>query len=354
MGSFIDEDGAISFQDNQTEGSAFPFANKRTRFCPRARRIAFGNSLFILNAASIVLGLLTEPANAQTPQLILEEIRVVELDTEGVFSGLAVSPTRDVFLLWSSQGGLAVLADSSGICHELWHDSESYPTGAGFRDGGRAIEILDGDRQSILRMDRRGDLIHRTRFSVPVVVTTSAITAAGWLVGGWNASEEFVAFQVGRSGDSSEFFRFDRPGDGPPGDMRISVLGDRAFFTQVSPPHKTTEISKDGKRIRSFQPMGEDGIPTTIGRLEEEVGRWVSLPILPLDHGFLQMLSDLNSDRRTWVLSDSTGMPLRSKTISVPLAFHVSWPEEGVLFGVRRLNSLEVLEFGWRWSKVGY
>lgn len=85
------------------------------------------------------------------------------------------------------------------------------------------------------------------------------------------------------------------------------------------------------------------------GRLigSDSEGDWVALPPISLGSIYLQVIADLRSDRRRFVLFDHTGHFLRSAEFALPLGFWTA--TDGVLLGVRVSDVPEIVEYSWRW-----
>ncbi len=86
------------------------------------------------------------------------------------------------------------------------------------------------------------------------------------------------------------------------------------------------------------------------GRRFYSNGEWVSTGVFTLDYGFfLQVLSDLESDRRHLVIYDDEGLFITRAEIDVPFGVLDTDPDERRLLAVRRTDSVELVTYKWEW-----
>jgi len=83
---------------------------------------------------------------------------------------------------------------------------------------------------------------------------------------------------------------------------------------------------------------------------EHGSGHWVSMPIVPIDGGYLQTLSDLMSDDRVFVLYDADGLVLSRRTLSLPISLVAARRGRGDILGARRHSHVELVKYEWRWN----
>jgi len=79
----------------------------------------------------------------------------------------------------------------------------------------------------------------------------------------------------------------------------------------------------------------------------ESMPFWYSLPVLDLDRGYLQVLADLTSDSRRFVLFDDSGKITRARDLVAPMGIFTRDGER--LLGMHVMNAPEIVEYGWRW-----
>ena len=83
---------------------------------------------------------------------------------------------------------------------------------------------------------------------------------------------------------------------------------------------------------------------------QPDFATWVSLPLVALDRGYLQSIADLASDRRLIVAYTASGHVLSEVVIDAPLGLLLGATEGPRVYGVRRTNGLEIVEYHYRWG----
>lgn len=78
--------------------------------------------------------------------------------------------------------------------------------------------------------------------------------------------------------------------------------------------------------------------------------KWVALPVVPLDRGFLRVSADLRSDRRRVDRWDSAGIHLNTTEVEGAFGFFTSAPEHRLLLGMRMEGRPEVVLYRWTWE----
>lgn len=78
--------------------------------------------------------------------------------------------------------------------------------------------------------------------------------------------------------------------------------------------------------------------------------KWVALPLVPLDRGFLRVSADLRSDRRRVDRWDSAGIHLNSTEVEGAFGFFTSAPEKRLLLGMRMEGEPQVVLYRWSWE----
>ena len=114
--------------------------------------------------------------------------------------------------------------------------------------------------------------------------------------------------------------------------------------TQVNDPFQVLAFGPD--MTVSFR-MNPASRPLHFAQNLSVEGRWVALPALEVEDGFLQMLADLTSDHRVLVLYDRNGELVNAVPIEAPIGLAASNVESRTLMAVRRLNRMELVCYGW-------
>jgi hypothetical protein len=82
----------------------------------------------------------------------------------------------------------------------------------------------------------------------------------------------------------------------------------------------------------------------------EDASNWASLPVVLVDGGFIQTLADLSSDRRVFIVYGPDGETLSARPLDVPLGLLGSISSPPRIYGARRTNILEIVEYSYRWD----
>jgi hypothetical protein len=109
----------------------------------------------------------------------------------------------------------------------------------------------------------------------------------------------------------------------------------------------TYVLDAGGAIIREFTP----NLATAVvgDSIEAQKYVLVATRTLPLDRGFLQVLSDPYSLRRVLILYDLGGNTLRVSLLNAPVGFVHSIPDERILIAYRHLDRPEIVAYRWRW-----
>jgi hypothetical protein len=78
--------------------------------------------------------------------------------------------------------------------------------------------------------------------------------------------------------------------------------------------------------------------------------RWIAMPYLPIDSVLLHTRADMTSDQRVHSLVRIDGTVVRASSTNVPLAFIAHNSSIRQVVAARRLNSLELVWYVWRWG----
>lgn len=124
----------------------------------------------------------------------------------------------------------------------------------------------------------------------------------------------------------------------------LSCLGSDITVTEVLPPFETRALSPESALPAVRPDLDSTGFGT-VG-----APAWVSSPLFTLRRQFLQVLSELRSDRRLLILYDETGRELRRRALDAPFGILATNDSLQVLLGTRRLKQTEVIIYSWRWD----
>ncbi|MES2522642.1 MAG: hypothetical protein V4617_08100 [Gemmatimonadota bacterium] len=76
---------------------------------------------------------------------------------------------------------------------------------------------------------------------------------------------------------------------------------------------------------------------------------WISLRAVSAGEGIVQVLADLNSDRRVLVTRDSSGKRIRAKLLTAPLGFLTSVDAHRTVLALRATTAPEIVEYAVTW-----
>ncbi len=120
----------------------------------------------------------------------------------------------------------------------------------------------------------------------------------------------------------------------------LARIADAAVLTQLRPPFHLGYLDPD-----TPSPEIEFQVQDVGALVAEKAGNWVSLPALRLGGETLQILVDLLSDRRLWVVRDHAGAVLRQSLKTVPVSVTASSPDGLFVAGIRSITRYEAVLF---------
>lgn len=267
--------------------------------------------------------------------IAFREQAAISLDIKGTISGLDVD--EDTWLAWRTEPPLVMMRRNGDVWATISHDVMEAPASATARRG--AIDVLDAGSSSVLRFDESSfELLEQIPVGSRGSIESAAPVAEGWLVAVrddlGNTSVAVAALADGKY-EVSEVI------DVPFASHVRPTEEDGILITAVLPPFSVLRVRSTGE-VEEFQSVA-DRFP--IDQYD------MSLPAVPLDRGYLQMLSDTRSDQRAMILYSTTGDIIRTTTLEVAIGFVSSDPSSQLLFGARQLGVQELVSYSWSWAK---
>jgi hypothetical protein len=283
-------------------------------------------------------------AAQEAPRLRMEEVFARPLPAGFEVTGASVGGSG-VLVLWARNQPY-LLIDAGGRQEELRTPALLAPVAAALLDGDSVLEVVDARRGSLLRLSRGGEVRAERPLGVSFEMESAARTPGGWVVAGRDTAGAYQVAAVG--GDAAPAVLYVRPAGSSllerPFSAHLSAAGDEVLVTNHEPPFDVVRVSRSG----AARPALVSG---SLAEVEAAEGHaWVSLPLLPLDDGFVRTFSDLRSDTRLLVLYDAGGSRTRELRIDVPLGVLATAPERRLLVAARRAGALEVVGYTWRWD----
>jgi hypothetical protein len=187
------------------------------------------------------------------------------------------------------------------------------------------IEVFDDENASSVHI----------AFRLPAI---SGLPSAGFvgdratIVGGNVTANSFRAYSgIGESETAHELFTLSSLDTGRIA-IQLSEYGrDSIIATNMFYPFESYLVVRGADPTLLTMPTRHQEFT---GDLRHAPGRYVGLPLLPGDCGFIQTIADLNSDSRFLLVYDADGGLRRVRHISAPMALVAALPKPGILAGV--------------------
>ncbi|HYW07987.1 MAG TPA: hypothetical protein VE913_13585 [Longimicrobium sp.] len=278
---------------------------------------------------------------------MLQEVATSILPDSFALKGVALSPDGRA-VMWAANQPY-VLVEHRSQLRVVRSSSMLRPVAIGFASADSAIEVIDAERRSLLRLSFAGERLTEHGLEIPWGVESAARSAAGWVLGGRDVVGNYRVLAWDPNGGRRRLLTLlAKESGGKRLAMTLSAAGTEVLAAQVSAPHVGRRLTVaaaegSGAPIRAFE------TPKLSGS-SREAGLWISMAILPLDRGYIRTFTDLRSDRRVLVTYDGSGAMLRRTPIRLPMAVIATDPGRRMLLAVRRTDQLELVRYHWRWA----
>lgn len=213
------------------------------------------------------------------------------------------------------------------------------------------FEVLDAGTRTLMRLDESGRPVGTTPlrgFFDSVEVESAVHVDGGWILAG-STSEGVYRFASITAGGLVQ--PIDSLGSVSTDSTRLSGYlsrdGTAALFTQVRSPFASRRVAPSLGATLTLRPSLRH--KALIGGRRDS-SEWISLPVVPLDSGFVQVLSDLRSSRRLMVRYSPLGQTASVVDLDAPLGFWDAIPKERLLLAARDVGRLELVVYRWRWG----
>jgi hypothetical protein len=211
--------------------------------------------------------------------------------------------------------------------------------------GNVVAEVLDGESGAVLQLDSTGHAVGRRLIRQFSHAADAVRSEGGWfaLV---SADDSSRTLRYAADGEEAArtLYRVPSSRTQAAKDVRLSPWGSDVIVTDSHSPFTSLLVRASG----AVEPLLT---PPPLPELKRRRVRWISLPVLPVEGGFLQEIADGTSDRRLLILYDSAGTVLRSTSLTAPLALVSASGERNVLLGIRRAGPTEVVGYRWSWVR---
>lgn len=285
--------------------------------------------------------------------LRMQEAFALNVPDSFALTGLAAYP-HNVVLAWASNvpyvmqfenGNRSILGQ--GV---LRRPLGAAPTG---RDGG--VEVVDAGRQMLSTFGPRGQHLSDVHLRSPLTVLSRATKSPmGWLIVGHDALGvcRLLLKTASKNGrDSSEWREFSRvtralrPNECAA--AQISLVQDGIVISHAGRPFKSELLGLDGRLRSVFSPMQASNAPFARGGTNQ---LWGAMPLLPAGQHYLQVLTDLRANRRVLLVYTNQGAVKRLRTVEAPFGLSAAVAEDSLVVGARRVNSVQIVGYRWRWN----
>jgi len=275
---------------------------------------------------------------ARHAALVMEELLSHPLVLSSPMRGASWTSTEEPLVVWSNFEVAFVPSDL-----EPWEIGSGRILGARRASPGR-IEVLVTNPLRLVSLDSFGKRCEKP-LHLSLEPYSAYYSGRGWFVFGLEENGKARIFNQ-ESGAWMDFSGIPSLIQENPRDLHFRVHdGGRVFaFTQVLHPFKTVLV-----RRGEVEPMWIAPPDTTVSALPK--GVWVALPLLPLDFGYLQTLSNLASDERVLLRFDDTGILLKSSVVPIRMAFVDTHPSTQIAITAREITASEIAIYKWHWQE---
>jgi hypothetical protein len=277
---------------------------------------------------------------AAPPRLVLEEVTSLQVPDSLAISGAVLSQTGSI-AIWTTVHRFAALVDGQTII-PMCNGQLGLPLSARFVSVD-TVEIVDAIGPHLWRATRND--CRRLNVVLPDSLFAAASVEGEWLMASSSARWSVSVAFLGARNSLRELAAFIASA----GDVwAVHLAGGRAAVAALLRPPYTWRAVVGGSVID-----GEPGADMVDSLLPspKDSARILSLPVRQLGRGFVQILSDLTSDRRLFIVYGPRGEMERAEIIRVPLGIlDVNTATSRVLM-IRRSDILELVTYAWYWRK---
>jgi hypothetical protein len=289
-------------------------------------------------------------ARAPIRQLTLQELHAHELPVTANVVGAAIA--NDGRIVYWGNGTVSLIARDKRIALPLCPAESRDIITAAFVEHDSVVEFfVHGDKTVVYRVEPHNKCTRSvTVTAIDDEVVSAARTTDGWIVGVVTARLSSATFSVAHDGSLRRLTPWEEAGQDP-WDLRFSHLARETkgfIIASFRWPFTWVLLDSLGAVSKLSGPLA--GGSPEISEGPSDLREWIGLPVVALDRGFAQTLSDPRSDHRLLVLYDQAGRAIRHSQIEVPLGLLASSPEGRLLVALRRTDRLELVTYGWRWD----
>lgn len=273
-------------------------------------------------------------------------------------AGASYSPTG-ALLVWSSRSPLLLYSNSSTRMTRMEFPSNQAPIAVGFEND-TVIDILASSMGRVLRTtvsEPRTFVEYQLQLPEDSLLVTTAVRMRGaWCVATQNRSGVLAIYSVLDAGGSTKLASFHRSGYSkqlPDSLAQLGVhLSEAAGGCIVSmwwAPFESFWYTVDGVLVEELRPPA-DSLNGT-GPSGGQTPALIALPLLPVDSGFIQTISDLRSDDRILLLYPPQRERIRRIVLHSPIGFFATYSPTRTILGMRATDAKQLLIYHWSWGE---
>lgn len=267
---------------------------------------------------------------------------------------LGASRAHGSLVVWSKEKIAVVsIADShERILKAPWATSE-FISARALEDGGveAVVSVRDGDR--IIQFGVDTEIRRVRRLPASLRFEAAAFIESHWWLdsrhenGDLQISEWDGTTLIDRGSVSHDVLTDQRS----PLQASLSEHGGRLLVTLLHSPFTVFSPSSSIGALPRAMVHGTTSVLDSALILTKK-GNWVSLPAISAGHGIVQILADMNSDTRLFILRDSVGTPVRVSTLNVPMGLLTSIDKRGEILGIVGTNKNTIVKYRASWRAL--
>lgn len=274
-------------------------------------------------------------------------------DSVGV-AGVALGPDGEL-LLWTPTQNRVVWIRGSAR-HDLTDPRLARPIAAAVLDPSMdaahapagAVEALDAARGALIRFARDGRVLSVHAIPAWAGAVQAARARTGWfalLPDSSSGRGYSVQFQEDGTAAPRRVFVMKGSGSAKARTVRLSVWGDSLIVTEVRSPYASMLVPNAATGAHRL------ATPSGIPELRQTRYTWLSMPLLPVGRGFIQVFADAGSDRRLFVTYGRDRRPVHASFVDAPIGLIAARTAPDVLLALRRVGRTEVVQYRWEWTR---
>lgn len=286
----------------------------------------------------LVLGL-RQGLGVSKPQLQLDQLRAIRIPEGVSVTGAALSD-RGTILFWAGPEKLVYLV-ADGRKRQVCSNRKLAVIAGAFVNGDTA-ELLERTSGRVYRLLPTGAC--RLLETLGIDAYAAARTNGGWLAGIRDSAGREIIALVGTNPSQPRQKLIDSV---ELGRTHLTASDGGVVTSAVHWPFRWTL-----HRMTSRDVVGLPFVHDTLIRDGQDsvlATRLLGLPTFPLDHGYLQLLTDPASDLRVLTIYDEEGVRKRSVVINAAIGVLATRPSARQLLMLRQTNRREIVLYGWHW-----